>query len=349
MSVLKVSDTTRLMIATLSCVLAVSSVAQAGLNDGLVSYWPMDDDFTDAAGSNDGTLTAFTGALAPANFTPGKFGQGIDLDGNQYVDAGTDASLDMSANDNVSISAWFRVDNFNSGWQALIVNGEGGDYRIARDASKNSLSYAGGTGDIVGSIDVNDDAIHHVLAISEAGVSTRLWVDGVLEATSSEAPDIVNDERKGLAIGGNQVQNVNRSWNGLIDDVAIWNRPLSVDEVGEIYDGGVANNSLGDLLTFVPEIPGNINGDLIVDRADVALFVAAYGNTAGGGFASGDYDGDGKTGLSDLALTQLHFGEIVPASPAAVPEPSACILCVMGLIGWLAFGCRRKKSSRCRV
>ncbi len=88
-----------------------------------------------------------------------------------------------------------------------------------------------------------------------------------------------------------------------------------------------------------PSIAGDIEPDGDVDRADVALFVAAYGSTT-----AGDYDGDGNTGLTDLALTQLHFGETAPnPSPTAVPEPSTLILTVMGMIGWAFFGWRRKK------
>ena len=48
------------------------------------------------------------------------------------------------------------------------------------------MSYAGGSGDIPGSAlgtDVTDGEWHHLVAISEHEVSTRLWVDGELVAT----------------------------------------------------------------------------------------------------------------------------------------------------------------------
>ena len=95
--------------------------------------------------------------------------------------------------------------------------------------------------------------------------------------------------------------------------------------------------------TGLPRIPGDFDADGDVDRTDVALFVAAYGNTSGGGFPSGDYDGDGKTGLSDLALTQLHFGESTEVlSPSAVPEPTALFIAAIGLLGLVSRSRRRK-------
>jgi len=90
---------------------------------------------------------------------------------------------------------------------------------------------------------------------------------------------------------------------------------------------------LRDITAETIGLAGDINGDDTVDRADVALFVAAFGTTA-----DGDYDSDENTGLTDLALTQSNFGESLSGnSSTAVPEPSALILCLMAMIGWALF------------
>ena len=124
-----------------------AAAGHAALQDGLVSYWPMNSNFEDARGINDG---AFVGGTP--TFAAGKFGQGIDLNGNdQFINVGNDPSLDMSlagpaGNGHVSISAWFRVDAFDIEWQALMSKGEGTNYRIARRAAEQRMSYAGGIG-----------------------------------------------------------------------------------------------------------------------------------------------------------------------------------------------------------
>src|SRR4029453_6859008 len=105
--------------------------------------------------------------------------------------------------------------------------------------------YAGGSGDIPTANGIGPDlsggAWHHVLAISEGGVSTRLWVDGGLVATG--AAPVIDDARTGgtlnLAIGANPDTGAqNREWWGKIDDVAEWNRALSDAEIAQVWGGG---------------------------------------------------------------------------------------------------------------
>ena len=210
-----------LVLGTLACLVLTSAAASAGVTDGLVSYWPLDGSFNDAWDNKDGT---FMGTDSVANFTPGQFGAGIDLDGvDQFVEitGGDESDFDFEAAD-FSVSSWFRVDAFDKDWQALIAKGEGGGWRVARRGSDPVVSYTGGSGDIPGSAigpDVSDGAMHHVVAITENGVSTRIWVDGGLVETGG-VPTLENRDNR-MRIGENP-DSTGRTWNGLIDDVATW-------------------------------------------------------------------------------------------------------------------------------
>lgn len=75
--------------------------------------------------------------------------------------------------------------------------------------------------------------------------------------------------------------------------------------------------------------PGDVNDDGDVNAADLALFVASYGaTTTANNFDVGEFSGDGIVGLADLAIIQRNLsGGGLAASPAAVPEPSALVLC----------------------
>jgi hypothetical protein len=241
--------------------------SRAVITDGLVSYWPLDGNLDDTWGDNEGTLVG-TNTTPVYDAARAAFGQAIDLDGvDQYIDVGNDASLDMSltgpaGNGHVSISAWFRVDAFDKGWQALIAKGEGSAFRVARRSDNTSeIAYAGGSGEgpASGRNVAARSLLHHMAAISINGVETQLWIDGVLD-TVGPAPTIVNDGNGGapnpvnppLWIGNNP-QTDNRTWNGLIDDVAIWNRPLTTDEIAQIWNGGTGR-SIGEI---IPE-PGSV-------------------------------------------------------------------------------------------
>jgi hypothetical protein len=245
-----------LLVAVLAGCLSLVCVAQADILDGLVSYWPLDGDFTDVWDDNDGSLN---GTSTTASFTAGKFGQGIDLDGvdqNILITGGDESEFDFQAGD-LTVSAWFRVDAFDKDWQALVAKGESDRWRVARRAADQVMSYAGGTGDIPGSAlgpNVNDGNLHHLVAITENGVSSRLWVDGALVATGG-VPALGNNSQR-VRIGANPDTTPNRSWNGLIDDVAIWDRPLTTDEIASIYNSG-QGASIGQLFPDVTS-PGDV-------------------------------------------------------------------------------------------
>ncbi len=159
----------------------------------------------------------------------------------------------------------------------------------------------------------------------------KMYIDAELKTT--EASPLI-DAGDDVYVGN--PSNWNANLRGELDEFTIWNTTLSQEEIDA-------------LITPPPTgIPGDIDLSGVVDRADVAQFVGHYGTVEGSVFTTGDFDNpaDGKTGLSDLALLQRHFGESTPASPATVPEPTTLILSVMGMMGWVFFGWRRKRNCR---
>lgn len=261
------------MTATLFLALPM---AFAGLEMGLLNYWQFEGDLHDEAGDYTGTASTvvddgvFDGANGTAgiSYGVGQFGGGIEQDGaagaaedNGFVRVTRSADT-LRAGQSVSISAWVQTAGFDTNWQTILAHGEGAQYRIARRSGDSVAAYAGGSGDIPGSAigpDISaDTGWHHIAAISENGVSTRIWVDGGLVETGA-APTITDNGNDGapggstpdLYIGANPQTGVNnREWWGQIDDVATWNRPLDDTEVMLIYEVGVAG---GSLATLIPE------------------------------------------------------------------------------------------------
>lgn len=233
----------------------------AAIHSGLLSYWDFEGNYNDTAGSIAGNAnTVDDNGTAGANVTNsagGPLGNYGTFDrsgaaGSDNVVTIPKSADTIAAGESLTVSAWFRVDAFDGGnWQALIAHGESDDWRIARQNGGDTLAYAGGTGDIGGGPAINDGGWHHVLAISENGVSTRLWLDGAL-VTTGNAPTLIDDTRAtDLIIGGNQQPGGDlRSWNGGIDDVAIWNRPLTDSEIGLLYSSGQSGVPLSSV---VPE------------------------------------------------------------------------------------------------
>ncbi|MGC6427200.1 MAG: LamG-like jellyroll fold domain-containing protein [Akkermansiaceae bacterium] len=203
----------------------------ASATDNLVSYWALENNLNDTADA--GSSTDNGSWVGASDYDPGKFGQAIETKGNTWVSVPDSADLRGSSN-TISISSWLRVVTFDQSWQALIAKGENSNWRIARRSGTSEIAYAGGAGDISGG-SVNDGAWHHVLGVSEAGVSTRLYIDGVLVDTGS-APNIT-DSGLDLLIGNNP-ERTGRGWKGLIDDVGIFNKALNPHEAAAIYTLG---------------------------------------------------------------------------------------------------------------
>lgn len=319
-------------------VVLIACPAQGAIQDDLVAYWPLDGDFMDGVGGHHGEERGST----PIAFEPAMFGEGIRLNGeNQFVEitGGAVDALDF-VGESMSVSAWFTVDAFDTDWQALIAKGEQTAWRVHRRGGEPRMTFAGGIGEAAaGGPDVTDGGFHHIAAISEAGVSTRVWVDGELVETGGVPNITLPTTNNRVRIGDNPSTN-NREWEGFIDDVAIWNRVLTDEEIASIWSGGTGN-SLAGLLN--PGLPGDFNGDDVVNLDDFNIMVGNFNGP--GTFAEGDFDFNGRINLEDF----VQFREAFHAQGAAVPEPSSLLLGVLGLalLGGkrLVRGMSRKKAA----
>jgi hypothetical protein len=205
---------------------------------GLVGYWRFEDPvgatMTDSSGQgNDGIL------VGKARRTLGKFGQGLDLDGaTAIVQVPHAASLDPGTS-TFSVSIWLRSRKPDVwAWNVIFKdNGKFQSYYFLAVATKPRFEFS--TGDAKVSIDgqtgVNDNKWHHVVAVRNSLYSAQLYVDGVLEASGAVPPSASSSVHTNspLTIGGG-----NQSFfAGQIDDVRIYNRALSADEVRQLFSG----------------------------------------------------------------------------------------------------------------
>ena len=210
-----------------------------GFEFGLVSYWPLDSDLLDAADDNHGTED---GGVIP--FETGKFGNAINLDGTQNViiTGGDESEFDFT-DGSMTVSAWCTAASITTGWQCLIAKGEGNGWRVHRRGSDvpEEFSWAGGVGEASAhgtaiTIGGEPETWHHVVGVTDGSTgTTTLIIDGVEVGTNTGAA--LGNRANRMRIGENP-DALGRGWNGKIDDVAIWARALSADEIAEIWAAG---------------------------------------------------------------------------------------------------------------
>ena len=95
--------------------------------------------------------------------------------------------------------------------------------------------------------------------------------------------------------------------------------------------------------TFSTMDNADFDGDGDVDGADFLAWQAGFGITGTATLADGDANGDGDVNAGDLAIWQSQFGTLPgnALSSAAVPEPSACVAGLVGLLAILFLKSRR--------
>jgi hypothetical protein len=202
----------------------------------LIAWWKLDDGSgitaADSSGNNrNGTLAGDT------NWVDGIVGGALAFDGDgDYVDMGKNPGFDIT--NQITVSAWIKVSVFDKDWQTIVAKGDR-SWRLQRNVGDNTLQFScsglvvPGTdwGTIFGKTNVNDGHWHHVAGVYDQE-KIYLYIDGSLDA-SAEAPGTIRVNEEPVYIGENS-QMPNRFWNGMIDDVRIYNYALSTEEISEI-------------------------------------------------------------------------------------------------------------------
>src|SRR3989339_2049254 len=234
------------------CILVMlcsAAIVAAGINDGLIVYYDFDEAngtvAYDSAGSRDASLE--NGAA----WTTGKEGSAVSFDGaNDYVDAGTD-SLGVSSA--ITVSAW--VTRAGSGSDATTGIVERGNYMypfwldMVGQSVKNGVRTSG-TNYIQNPDDITDNAWHH-LAFTYNGSYQALYVDG--NEVDSDSNSGTLDDRSGKLLTIGRTAGGSGYFNGKIDEVRIYERALSTDEISELYSGNQTGNQTED--TTPPSVP----------------------------------------------------------------------------------------------
>ena len=207
----------------------------------LVGYWKLDETdgetAKDAAGDNDGLLQG-----DPRwQYHSRARGGGLLFDGaDDYVDCGRSTVFDIT--DTITAAAWVTIGTVGTDWQTIVSKGDSA-WRLSTYGRTRRFHFAVCGSPWVnlvdGNIEVPAGEWHHVCGTYD-GQAIRLYVDGVLDAGRPNSDPIPANTHK-VYIGAN-AERQGRFWDGLIDDVRIYNRALDVDEIKAIMDGGHAEN-----------------------------------------------------------------------------------------------------------
>jgi hypothetical protein len=252
---------------------AIGSKPQT-LSDGLVGYWKMDETATtsgvvDSSGNgNDGTY------VGDASTTAGKYGRGGDFDGSgDYIEISQNSSINLSTNGSFSFGYWIKVDTLTNFVGTIMKGGFQSSYGhlLWTDGSLRAY-YSGGSYIEVPSLTTGKIGSWLYITQTYDGDKIRIYRDGDLFFTSSGEVTLETSTDP-LYFGvssGNQY-----SLDGQMDEVRVYNRALSANEVAQLYEyapGPVLHLKMdekvkGDAQTLY-DTSGNENNGTTVDGAN---------------------------------------------------------------------------------
>ncbi len=246
-------------------------------NQGLVGYWSFDEGAGTVAGDSSGNGN--NGTIIGATWTDGKRGKALSFDGiNSYVDVNL---INSGLTGSQTISAWMKSNGPPTGkpHQTVLATDNTYLYGVKLMTYKNinrvGLWVGNGSSayEAFVNANVNDGKWHFVSGVYDYNAGTvTIFIDGVAYSPINSGQITVNISTFGKI--GRDYHNSDYSYNGLIDDVRIYNRALSAGEIQKLYEQSSAtinssqNNKMTDGLVGLWSFDGkDISGTTAYDRS----------------------------------------------------------------------------------
>ena len=226
---------------------------------GIVAWWPLDGNPNDIVGTNNPSNTNLI------SFVSGEVGLGVTFANGGYIDIPDSAELE---NQTFSFVAWAMPNGPGPGGlsedNSVLICKVNANVPYTADGyilywNPNSHFYfrvrGNGNHDIQSADAFPAGSFYHVAGTYD-GTNISLYVNGKLEAQLSSPQTIIHNSSIPWTIGANtpflRAEGYLDTWNGVIDEVAIFNRALSSNEVAAIYAAGTAGMCKGPSIINQP-------------------------------------------------------------------------------------------------
>ncbi len=212
-------------------------------SDGLVAWYPFNGNANDESGNgNDGTVNG-------ATLTSDRFGNA----NGAYSFNGVNNRISDNSTQNIptgsnarSVSCWFLINgSFNLNSLGSNLNGAGSliEFGMFSNTNRfgilltptNSPYCVTNNNDFASIVNISQGSWHHII-LQAQGSLCNFYLDGNLVSSGSLAQEI-NTSQGQLSIGNTIIDpsGQNEAFNGIIDDICIYNRLLSSTEIQQLY------------------------------------------------------------------------------------------------------------------
>ena len=236
-----------LLTAVVTIGLATATIAQVPNyvpTNGLVGWWPFNGNANDESGNRN------NGVVNGASLTMDRFGNvnsSYNFNGtSNYIEVAHNSTFNFQTPNSVSFSLWIKT-SMNSG--AMFVQKQAGVGSTQNGVNCGILASNGyltgvakeasGVQSLIASpaVGYNNNQWHHFVYTFSSG-NANIYLDGVLLSSQTNSGSVVANSTTNLIFGYGLPLN-NFFYNGRLDDIGIWNRALTQQEVKNLYDGNI--------------------------------------------------------------------------------------------------------------
>lgn len=229
------------------------------LIDNLVSYWKLDE-FSDGSGAVTRVDSHGSNNLTDNNTTPSATGiiaLGADLErGNsEYLSISDASQTGLDITGDLTISMWLNFESvpINTEEFTLLAkrNSDTGNrsYGIYYDrftvsSTKSIVAYVSSDGSsgnqtsAVYSTNFSTATWYHLVWVYSTAGTSKFYINGTEVASIGSQRTSIFNGNAAFIIGATGNSSVTSFFDGVVDEVGIWSRVLTADEITELYNSG---------------------------------------------------------------------------------------------------------------
>ncbi len=256
-----------LVLTSIAILSAKSAMAQGTsacvqLPAGAVAWYPAEGNANDDIGSHNGVLQN------GVSFGPGVVGQGFVFDGiDDYVSVVDDGTFSFGAGP-FSVSVWAKTAGGRSVNEPVFSKGNlwsgVDDYSLFIAAGADGrvdFQYDSYNCNLLSTKQLNDDNWHHVVATQSGACSgcMKLYIDGSLNGTQNGWT--LGNGVDPFVVGATFSGGLLYPYKGAIDELAVFHRVLTEDEIKSVYQqymGGAGLCTVGTITGHVTDPFGGV-------------------------------------------------------------------------------------------
>ncbi|MBM3243102.1 LamG domain-containing protein [Candidatus Poribacteria bacterium] len=217
----------------------------AKLLEDAVGIWFLDEGSGKTVGDSSGNGNNGTIRGDGGKWADGKFGKALLLNGTtEFVEVPDSASLDLQ--EQVTMVCWFNWEGSGDGWQTFFskgpMSGTNENYALFTNSANRHTHFCKNAGGARDCFNSPNNAFE-----SKQWVHAAATYDGKTQITYIDGKEVAKGNISGKMVPNNNYLGIGfregspHYWKGMLDDMAIFKRALSADEVKGIMEKGLSS------------------------------------------------------------------------------------------------------------